>query len=286
MAKINKYGIPSLRRDFPTDEACLEYIFNTLHSHKCSCGGNYSLIKGRKQYQCSKCRFQIAPTAGTIFHKSATPLNLWFQAILVFSNAKSGISAKQLERELEVTYKCAWRILSQIRKALVQDDKKLKGEVETDAGFIGGRGNAGKDNERLGEVMLKKSVVMVAVERGGKMRAKIVDKVTAINTHDFVRENVETGSTLFTDGSRSYEKLGGEYNHKSVNHKRKYVNGRTHVNNVETFFSHIKRSIKGTHKVISKKHLQTYLDGFVFHYNNRHNDRQRFASLLGTLLHA
>src|ERR1700733_5594902 len=118
MAKETKYGIPSLKKDFPNDKACLTYIFDALYDKACDCGGEYRIIPGRLQFQCSKCRHQIAPMVGTIFENSSTPLTLWFQAVLLFSNAKSGISAKQLERELEVTYKTAWRIHSQIRKAV------------------------------------------------------------------------------------------------------------------------------------------------------------------------
>src|SRR3972149_6170667 len=107
MRRKHKYGIPSLKKDFPNNDTCLEYIFDTLHTRKCSCGGKYSLmkegLKTKRKFQCSKCRFQISPTAGTIFHKSSTPLTLWFHAILVFSNAKSGISSQQMQRNLEVT---------------------------------------------------------------------------------------------------------------------------------------------------------------------------------------
>ena len=102
-----KYGLKQLRKDFPTERACLEFIFETLHSYECACGGEYVAREGRKQYQCSKCRFHIAPTANTLFHKSDTPLTLWFHALWVFSNAKSGVSAKEMERQLAVTYKTA-----------------------------------------------------------------------------------------------------------------------------------------------------------------------------------
>lgn len=286
MSSQTKYSIRNLKRDFPTDEACLEVIFDALHSRSCSCGGTYRKVMGRKQYQCSKCRFQIAPTAGTIFHKSDTPLTLWFHAILVFSNAKSGISAKQMERDLGVTYKCAWRILSLIRESLEQDDEQLSGDVETDAGFLGGRGYAGKNAENMENAMKNKTIVMVATERGGKMKASIVQKITAENTHAFVRANVESGSNLYTDGSNTYVGLKSEYAHSSVNHKREYARGNVHVNRVENFFSHVKRSMRGTYKSISKKHLQSYVDAFVWHYNNRHNDKERFGVLIGALLHA
>jgi|SRR3989338_769366 len=116
--KSSRYGISSLRKQFPDDDACLEFVFNALYDRRCSCSGMFRRIPGRRQFQCSKCRSQVAPTTGTIFHKSGTPLVLWFHAILAFFNAKGTLSAKQLERDLEVTYKCAWRILSLIRKVL------------------------------------------------------------------------------------------------------------------------------------------------------------------------
>lgn len=280
-----KYGIKSLTRDFPNDDRCLDFLFDTLHSRKCSCGGQYKRIKGRKQYQCSKCRYQIAPTANTIFHKSDTPLTLWFRALLIFSNSKSGISAKYLQRELEVTYKCAWRILNQIRKALKQDNDLLSGIVETDIGYLGGKKSAGKDNVNLSEAMRAKSVVMVAVERGGRIKAQVRPDATADEIENFIKENVASDSFLMTDGARAYNRAKKNYDHFSVNHsKGEYVKGSSHINTVETFFSHIKRSIKGTFKNVSKEYLQSYLDAFVFHYNNRHSDRQRFSSLLGNLL--
>jgi transposase len=285
--KNDKYGLISLKKEFPNDEACLAFIFDTLHSRKCSCGGVYSPIKGRKQFQCSKCRFQIAPTAGTIFHKSPTPLSLWFHALLVFSNSKSGISAKYLERELEVTYKCAWRILSQIRTALKQDNTKLKGDVEIDSGYIGGRKYAGKNNEKMSNAMSNKSIVVVAVERGGNMKAQIIDGNTAEIMTSFIANNIEKKATsIITDSSPVYVRSAKEYDWHGVNHrKHEWVRGDIHINTIETFFAHLKRSVRGTFKSLSRQHLQSYLDAFVFHYNNRYSDKERFASLLGALLH-
>lgn len=288
MAKETKYSIKNLQEQFPTDEACLAFLFDQRHSRTCSCGGTYKPVKGRKQFQCSKCRYQIAPTAGTIFHKSDTPLTSWFHAIFIFSNAKSGISAKEMERQLGVTYKCAWRILSQIRKALKQGDEKFKGTVEMDSGYLGGRHYGGKNNEQLGDAMAKKSVVTVAVQRGykSKVKAEAKPNVTANELQAFIEKNVARNQTwVMTDGAKGYKRNRNKYFMDSVDHsKKEFVRGSVHVNNVETWFSHIKRSIKGTYKTISKKHLQSYLDAFAFHYNNRHNDKERFEVLLGALL--
>lgn len=275
-----KYGIISLRKQFPNDDVCLEFLFDALHKRECTCGGTYKRIKGRKQFYCSKCLHQIAPTAGTIFHKSDTPLTLWFHAIMVFSNAKSGISAKTIQRDLEITYKCAWRMLHLIRKALKQSEDVLRGDVEMDTGYIGGRA-------KLDKRMKNKSTVFAAIQRGGEMRAEVMKDGSANSHKNFLWKNVSTqGTRLITDATNKLDNVALGYDRHFVDHHRgEYVRGDIHTNNVETFWSHVKRSIKGTHKVVSKKHLQTYLDGFVFHYNQRRdNDAERFAALLGMLL--
>jgi len=285
MAIKDKFTIKDLKKQFPTDEACAEYMFDALHSRKCSCGGEYKQLKGRRQFQCSKCRFQIAPTAGTIFHKSPTPLTLWFHALFVFSSSKSGLSAKNLESQIGVTYKCAWRMLNQIKKALVQSNNQLKGIVETDIAFLGGHKYAGKNNENMSENYKKKAKVMIAVERGGLMKAVVQDGATAEDIEEFIRTNIEPRSILMTDSAKGYKRLDKSYDRFSVNHsKKEFARGSFHVNTIETWISHLKRSLTGTHKAISKKHLQSYLDAFVCHYNNRHNDRARFSSLVGAVL--
>ena len=280
-----KYGLKQLRKDFPTDKACLQFAFDTLHSRECSCGGEYRLVEGRKQFYCSKCRFQIAPLSGTIFEKSSTPLVLWWHALWVFSNAKSGISAKELERQLAVTYKTAWRILSQIRKALKQDGK-LSGDVEMDTAYFGGRYKSGKYNEKQKEAIAAKSVVMGAIERGGKARLMIVPDSTAKTHGDFLAEVVDPrGTRLMTDNTNRLDKVALGFNRLTVDHsKGEYVKGDVYANTIDAFWSHIKRSVSGTHKVVSKKHLQEYLDAFVFHRNNAYSDKERFFVLLESVL--
>ena len=125
-----KYNIRKFREDFPLEETCLRFIFGIQTKSACPCGGLYRALfwtdnakfKGRKQFQCSRCRKQLSPLANTIFHKSSTPLILWFQALFILSQAKRDISAKELERQLGVTYKCAYRILAQIRKTFRQNN--------------------------------------------------------------------------------------------------------------------------------------------------------------------
>jgi transposase-like protein len=208
---------------------------------------------------------------------------------MVFSNAKSGISGKQLERHLAVTYKCAWRILRSIRGVLQQFGRQLKGEVESDGAYFGGRKDSGKNNERLSQAVRAKTVVLGALERGGDVRAKVVPNLEAKTIRSFIVKNVDSTSRtlLLTDGASAYRQLVPDYDHHSVDHgKKEYVRGYVHVNSMENFWSHSKRSITGVHKSISKKHSQSYLNAFVFHYNNRHNDRKRFLTLLDIVLHA
>lgn len=286
MKQSDKYSIKNLKKDFPNEEACLTHLFRSLHSIECSCGGKFRLLEKRKQFQCSKCRYQIAPMKGTIFQKSSTPLTSWFHAIWIFSNAKSGISAKEMERQLGVTYKTAWRILSLIRKSLKQNSRPLKGEVEMDEGYFGGRKSGGKNNEKLGEAMKAKAVVVGAVERGGNIKAEMTPNATSATITKFVEENIERfGTKLYTDRSNRYNNVAQRYERLSVDHGRGiYVQGQIHVNHVESFWSHVKRSIKGSFKGVSKQHLQSYLDAFVFHYNNRGTDKDRFDALIGRVV--
>lgn len=286
MAKPDKYGLRDLQRDFGTDDACLEFLFDALHSRTCSCGGSYRRISGRRQYQCSKCRYQIAPTAGTIFHKSDTPLSLWFYAIYLFSNAKSGLSAKQLERDLNVTYKTAYRILQLVRKALGAPAGFLSGDVEVDETYFGGRFRSGPNNREHHEALRRKSVIVGAVQRRGQLKAVVSPDARAKTLGAFLDASVDPiSSRLLTDTSSRYLRVAKRYHRESVNHsKREYVRGDVHTNTIESFWGHLKRSLRGVHKSVSREKLPLYVDGFVFHYNNRHSDSQRFAALLGAVL--
>jgi hypothetical protein len=285
MSRLSKYGIRELQRDFPNNKVFLEFVFDSLHQRRCSCGGVFSLRNNRKVFRCGRCHFEISPLRDTVFGKSKTSLLLWLHALLMFSNAKSGISAKQLERQLAVIYKCAWRMLSEIRRRLRQGLKRLSGVVESDGAYLGGRKTGPKDGKRLREALERKAKAIAAIERGGEARAQAVTSTGARPTGDFVFEHVEPGSRLMTDKSGSYFKVGKMYDHQSVVHyKKEYVRGDVHVNTVESFWSHIRRSVAGTHKNVSKRHMQSYLDAFVFHYNNRYNDRNRFLTLLQIVL--
>ncbi len=237
-----KYTIKNLKKDFPTDDRCLEYIFRT----------RFPELKGfnregkLKRYTHQTGFKHIYPMAGTIFQDSSTPLTLWFHAIYLFSVSKNGVSAKELQRQLGVTYKTAYRIAKQIRSLMVQDSDKLSGIVEIDETFIA------------------KTPVVGALERGGKVRVKVVERVTGGAIAGHTLKNVSVGSKLMTDKNQAYKWLDRHYNRESVNHSKEYVRGETHTNTIDSFWNTVKRSISGTHTFVSKKHLQSYLDYFAF----------------------
>lgn len=288
MAKDSKYGLASLKQDFPTDGECLDFIFDALHSRECSCGGRYARIRGRKEYQCSRCRFHISPTAGTVFHKSSTPLTLWFHAIWIFANAKSGISASELERQLEVTYKTAWRMLGLIRGSLADDTTKLQGKVEIDTAYMGGVGHSGPYYADRAKMMREKAIVIAAAEREGAIVAKVIESNKGKDQAAFLEKHVEPLHTqLMTDTTSNLDSAAKGYDRYAVNHsKHEYARGDVHINTVEAYWSHVKRSIRGTHKSVSKQHLQSYLDGFSFHWSNPGNGKHRFSVLLGSVVSA
>ena len=140
---MKKYTIKNFEKQFPTDDVCLEFLFKARYPKgatcpKCQKVTPHYRIANRKVYSCQFCGTQVSPTANTIFHKSNTPLRSWFHAIFLMASTKTGISAKQLERELGVTYKTAWRIFKEVRKLMTEDINPLTGKVEVDETYVGG----------------------------------------------------------------------------------------------------------------------------------------------------
>lgn len=272
-----KYTIKDFKKDFPSDSKCLKYLFNLIYGDnfvcpQCEQWGKFHQSKTRKMFAC-QCGYQVNPAAGTIFHKSSTKLTLWFYAIFIMSQAKNGVSSAELQRQLGVTYKCAHRMNRQIRKLMLEKPEMLKGIVEVDETYYGPKtpGKVGLTN---------KTPIMGFVERGGKVVARQVKTVSASIAHENVNQYVQKGSKLITDKHRAYINVKG-YDHHSLNHsKKEYVRGNYHVNTIEGFWSHVKRSIKGTYISVSKQHLQSYMDQFTFHYSNRDNEKHPFNLLI------
>src|SRR6266536_5046488 len=179
------YTVMDFVRDYPDDATCLDYLWHRLYSadgstaecSKCGKVRRFHRVASRPSYSCDTCGHHLHPTAGTIFHKSSTGLDLWFKAVFLMASTRCGMSAKQLERELGVTYKTAWRMANRIRSLLSEDDvDAFFGTVEVDEVYLGGKANW--KNRGLPvpkERQSKKSMVLGMAERGGRISAKVVD---------------------------------------------------------------------------------------------------------------
>ncbi len=279
---MSKYNFKSFDAEFPDDSACLDFIFRARYAgHKCECGKTNCFHRRakRRAYQCAWCGAQIYPTAGTIFEKSETSLKSWFFAIFLFAKSKNGVAAKELERQLGVTYKTAWRMGHQIRALMSGTGNPLTGIVEADETYVGGKRHG------QGRGAVGKTPVMGVVERRGEVRATVVTNVTADTAIGFVRKNVVTTAQVMTDESAVYNytsKFG--FAHAAVNHSAgEYVVGRIHTNTIDGFWSQVKRSVDGTHHSVSPKWLQSYVDEFSFRYNHRFFGVDVFRKMLANL---
>ncbi|MBI2854235.1 MAG: IS1595 family transposase [Chloroflexi bacterium] len=281
---MKTYAIKHFDQQFPSDDACLDFLFKSRYPKGVFCPNcqkvtNHYRIAKRKVYCCEFCGHTISPTAGTIFHKSDTPLRSWFHAIFLMASTKTGISAKQLQRELGVTYKTAWRMFKQVRKLMDENVNPLTGQVEVDETYIGGK-HAGK----RGRGASGKAVVMGMVEREGNAVAKVVPNVQKRTLLPMIAKHIAppSTSTIFTDELASYNTVSTlGYAHEVVQHAAKeYVAGQAHVNTVESLWSTIKRGIDGVNHSVSPLYLQSYLDSYVYRYNHRKDETPLFVSLI------
>lgn len=264
-----RYTKKQFDAEYPNDDACLEAVFQNRFGDlkfcpKCAAETTFHRVKKRQCYACQWCSYQLFPLADTIFRKTTTPLKDWFYAIYLFSVSKNGVSAKELERHLGVTYKTAWRMCKQIRLLMQQDAERLTGEIEADETYVGGYKRGSKSFQ-------DKQPVFGIVERHGRVKAQHV-KTTGVRVlMPIIEANVDLNSALFTDEYSSYKSLTRRgYTHTTVNHSSlEYVRGAAHTNTIEGFWSQLKRSMDGTYHAVSPKYLQSYVNEFVFRYNLR-----------------
>lgn len=281
-------------REFPDDEACLEFIWRsrfatdgeTARCDRCAKDRRfkrYETADKRPAWFCSACGFRIHPLKGTIFEKSSTSLQMWFYAMYLMASTRCGISAKQLERELGVTYKTAWRMFNLIRNQLMADDgdTPLSGTVEADETFVGGKPRIGRPMSKNAH-WDRKAMVFGAVERGGRIRAQVVPNSRASVVVPKAMEYVLPGSMIYTDEWHAYKQLGKKgYVHKRVSHSTKvYVLGDVHTNTIEGFFGLFKNGIRGAYHAVSHKWLQGYLNEYAWRYNHRDSGRSMFHDLI------
>ena len=228
-------------------------------------------------YKCKDCREQFTVTVGTVFERSKIKLNVWLQAMQLMASSKKGISSKQLQRMLGVTYQTAWFMSHRIRAAMDQPGGIMGGgsaPVEADATYVGGKERnkhrSKRDKSHIGGV--GKTMVFSLVERGGKVRSTAtLLTVNAETLKPYIAQQLHRKTRLMTDGERPLRALAPLVSsHETVNHEAgEYVRGDVHTNTVEGFFSILKRGIIGTFHNVSPDHLQRYVSEFDFRYNHR-----------------
>jgi transposase-like protein len=246
-------------------------------------------LKTRRVWKCRSCKKQFSVKVGTIFEDSPLGLDKWLPAVWLVGNSKNGISSYELARALGVQQKTAWFMTHRIRLALQQGTfEKLSGEVKADETFIGGKArnmHKKKREEKItGSGASGKVAVMGLLERHGEVSTKVVPDTKSRTLQVEVRENVESGSAVYTDALRSYKGLDPEYVHQVVDRAEKYAEGKVHTNGLENFWSLLKRSLKGTYVSVEPYHLFRYLDEQAFRFNERDGeDADRFKKALGSV---
>lgn len=214
-------------------------------------------------------------------------MDKWLAAIWLIANSKNGISSYELGKAIGLTQKSSWFVLHRVRLAMQTGTfQKFSGTVEVDETFIGGLSkNMHKDARKqkiTGTGGHNKTVVMGFKERGGDVKARVIDERSRPTMNKYVREEVEAGSSVYTDTHGSYVGLAEDFDHATVEHAEYYVNGRVHTNGIENFWSLLKPGLKGTYVQVAPEHLFRYLDERVFTYNKRQtSDFGRFVSVLG-----
>lgn len=279
--------IQEFMKQFPDDDACLDYLMQLrfdekLDCPKCGKHGKFHRIRRHPAYECAWCGYEIFPMVGTMFHRSHTPLQKWFYAMYLFTTSRHGVPAKELQRQLGVSYPTAFRMAHKIREymAALDGEPPLTGHVEVDETYIGG-----KRPGKRGRGAAGKSVVFGILEREGELYTKVVPDASRASLVPEIALNVPQGTRISSDEHGAYRilcKLG--YDHQTVNHSAdEWARGDVHVNTLESFWSILKRSIKGTHVHVSPKHLSKYLGEFEFRYNLRKSPEQMFVRLLASL---
>jgi len=282
-------------RRYPDDATCLAELVRMLYPNgifcpKCKKVTKHHRVKARPAYSCQFCGHYEYPMQGTIFEGSSTSLKLWFHAIFLMASTRCGISAKQLEREIGVSYPTALRMFRQIRSLLGQGDELLSGTVEMDESYFGGKDKWKHEAKRphAGRGAVTKTPVFGMAQRGadgkpGKVSVVVADGTKATDLLPHATKKMLPASTVYTDEFKSYNALEGMgYAHERVNHSQSvYVSGDVHTNTIQGFWATTKRGIGRVYHSVSTKHLQSYLDEYAFRWNHRDAPGGMFEAFLG-----
>lgn len=275
---------------FPDQEACIEYLEKVRWAHEAFCPHCGSTSVARKsegervgRWNCHGCKASFNVLSGTIFEKTKLPLQKWFLAIGIVVNAKKSVSSCQLARDLDLNQKSAWYMQQRIRAAMLTNEGELlQGIVEADETYVGGkrrRPNRRDDDNGTGKSAgftgrgTNKVPVAGAVERGGRVVARVMQNVGRVSLEKFIRSNVDAdGSVLMTDEWSGYGRLHTTMRHAVIKHRECYAEGILHTNTIEGFWSLVKRAWYGTHHRYSRQFMPLFIGEACWKYNQRKNE--------------
>lgn len=273
MAVTYEINLVNLIEQFRSEDKCRDYLEALRWPEGVCCPRceetSISELKDRNQYECNSCRYQFSVTSGTIMHDTHLPLWKWFLAVYLIVESKKAVSANQIKRMIEVSYKTAWYLCHRIREALLQPHALLSGIVEIDETFLGpkAKGRGGKRGDKM--------LLMDAAERGGRVAIKSKHGYLTKQTfREFFKQHIgEDVEAIYSDEHMCYGDLTSPTRrHETVEHgKEEWVRGDVHTNSIEGVWGLFKRSIVGSYHKISRKHLDRYIDEFEFRFNNRNN---------------
>lgn len=272
-----RMNIIEIYKRFPTEASCIKHLEKVRWLNKPTCpyckSQKQTPLKADSRYHCNNCNTSYSVTVGTIFHNTKLDLQKWFLAISIILNAKKGIAARQLGRDLLVTKDTAWYMGMRIRKAMYHDAELLSGIIEMDETYVGGKPRKfdhDQDNPLKRGRGTKKTPIIGMIEREGDVRAFVSQKITSNKLAQLVRKNIDVRhSALVTDEFRAYKRMEKILPHVSIDHTKSYAIGEIHTNNIECFWGLLKRGIVGQYHKVSKKYLPLYINEFSFRFNHR-----------------